>query len=499
MTSIRKISVLLFVAITLFGCKTVKIIPDKPVTGNLPERPERLSSEITIPFEIDIVTINEYINQKLPSGLIHSGSGSEGNTKKFSYEIYRNKPVVFNAQGNELIFKVPIDIKARGSYKACIGFWRDGDCCSTPKPFGKGCLTSGVTQTEHGDASPTVDVELRVKLAIQEDYTVKAETYLKGNLSGNTHLHIDLIGNLIRININIKDELEKPLQKFVKDYQKEIDKKVAELVQKYDVKNEVSKYWVQVGQPIKLGDFWLKSEPQKVIFENLNAKDNKLRLALGLASKLEIVSEKPQDFNNPLPNLSLNENTEGRFNIHLPASATFNSLEEVFKKEIIGKEHNKDGIKVKLNAVDLQGVKLNNTSLLLIKANVKGKAKSKRFKGDMYFTALPAIDTVNKIVFIEDFKIEPNTNSFLINNGLPFLIDNFYYNDLKNKLKYSYQNDYSKYYDLINEKLKNIEIDNLIINGSLEQLTVPGFYIDQESLDLLLIAKGKLKTTLKLE
>lgn len=79
------------------------------------------------------------------------------------------------------------------------------------------------------------------------------------------------------------------------------------------------------------------------------------------------------------------------------------------------------------------------------------------------------------------------------------MIDNFYYNDLKEKLKYSYQKDYTKAYDLINDNLKNIEIDNLIINGNLEQLLVPGFYIDQESLDLLLIAKGKLKTTAKLE
>ncbi|WP_192349033.1 DUF4403 family protein [Algoriphagus sp. Y33] len=492
MTSIRKFSILLFVAITLFGCKTAKIIPDKPVTGNLPERPERLSSEITIPFEIDINSINEYINQKLPSGQIESGSGSSGNTTRFSYQIYRNKPVVFSAQGNELIFKVPIDIRARGSYTACIGYWHHGRCRSSP-------ISPGVTTTEHGDASPTVDIELRVKLAIQEDYTMKAETYLKGSLSGNTHLHIDLIGNLIRINIDIKDKLEKPLQKFVRDYQQEIDKKVAELVQQYDIKTEVNKYWVQVGQPMELGDFWLKSEPQKVIFENLNANDNKLRLALGLASKLEVVSQKPPDFNSPLPNLTLNENTEGLFNIYLPASTTFNSLEEILKREVVGKEYNKDGVKIKLNSIDLQGVKLTNTSLLLIKANVKGKAKSKRFKGDMYFTALPTIDTTNKLVFVEDFRIEANTNSFLINNGLPFLINNFYYNDLKNMLKYSYQEDYSKYYDLINDKLKNIEIDNLVINGTLEQLIVPGFYIDQESLDLLLIAKGKLTTIFKLE
>jgi hypothetical protein len=423
MAYFNKLSILLFIIIASFGCKTVKIIPDKPISGNFSERSERLSSEITIPFEMDIKFINEYLNQKLPSGQIEGGSGSSGNTTRYSYQIYRNKPVSFSAVGNELIFKVPIDIRARGSYTACLGFWRNGDCCSTPNPFGRGCATSGIRQTENGDASPTVDIELRVKLAIQEDYTVKAETYLKGSLSGSTHLRIDLIGNLIRINIDIKDKLEKPLQKFVKDYQGEIDKRVAELVQQYDIKNEISNYWQQIGQPIRIGDFWLKATPHKIIFENLNATDNKLRLALGVASKLEVVSVKPQDYTSPVPKLSLNENTVGQFNIYLPASISFSSIKEVLKNEIVGKQYNKDGIKVKLNAVNLNGVKLTNTSLLLISANVKGKAKFKRFKGDLYFTALPAIDTINKVVFINDFKIEPSTNSFLINNGLPFLVD----------------------------------------------------------------------------
>ncbi|WP_027381406.1 DUF4403 family protein [Chryseobacterium daeguense] len=498
MIPLNKLIALFFVIVTLISCKTVEIKPE-PITGNLPERPERLNSEITIPFEMDIQAINEYMNQKLPSGMIANGKGESGNTTKYSYEVYRNKPVVFNAVGNELIFKVPIDIKAKGSYTTCIGFWRNGRCCSTPNPFGSGCATSGIRQTENGNASPTVDVELRVKLAIQEDYTVKAETYLKGYLSGDPHLHIDLIGNLIRININIKDKLEGPLQKFVADYQKEIDKKVADLVQQYNIKNEVNKYWVYAGQPVQLGDFWLKSEPQKVIFENLNAQNNKLRVGLGIASILEITSLKPQDSSTPLPNLSLQNNMEGLFNIHLPANATFSSLEGILKKEIVGKQYDKDGVKIKLNSISLQGVKLSESSVLLIKANVKGKAKSKRFKGDVYFTALPAIDDTNKVVYIEDFKLEPNTSSYLINKGLPFLIDNFYYTDLKQKLRYSYQKDYSKYYDLINEKLKNIQLSNLIINGNLEQIKIPGFYIDKESLDLLLVANGKLNTTVKLE
>ena len=495
-----KLALMIFVTlIMLSGCKTIRILPDKPVIGNLPEKPKRLASDISFPMEIDISSVETLINQKLPSGQIAGDSRRESNTTSYSYQVYRNKPVKFTAQGNELIFKVPIDIRARGSYTACLGFWRDGDCCSTPNPFGSGCATPGVRTTEHGDAAPTVDVELRVKLEIQEDYSIKAKTYLKGVLTGDTHLHIDLIGNLIRINIDIKDKLERPLQKFVNDYQQQIDAKVAELAKQYDIKKEITTYWEDLKNPIQMGDFWLDVEPEKVIFENLNAKNNKLRIAVGFASKLQIISTKPTPSTAPLPNLTLKEDTKGEFNIYLPANTSFEYLENEAKNEIVGKKYEKNGVWVKIKDVEIKGIKLNNTSLLLIKTNIKGKAKFKRFKGDLYFTAIPSVNDETKIVSVEDFKIEANTNSFLINKGLPYLIDKFYYQELKDEMKYSYKTDYEKYYQLINNEIKEIVIDELIVNGELKELKVPGFYIDNESLELLLIANGTLVSTIKLE
>lgn len=480
------------------SCKTTRILPDEPVVGNLPERPERLNSQISLPMEIDIKTIQNYINENLPQGQIARGNGSSGNTTRYNYQVYRNKPASFTAKGNELIFRIPIDIKARGSYTACVGVWCDGDCCSTCNPIGNGCLTPGLRQTEHGDASPTVIVELGVKLKIQEDYSVKADTYLKGEVSGDTHLHIDLIGNLIRINIDIKDKLEDPLQDFIRDYSAEIDKKVTELVNNYDLKAEVNNFWNDVKEPVALGDFWLSIKPQKVIFENLNAQDGKLRIGVGFASKLEVVDTKPTIENNPLPNLELTQSTEGKFNIYVPASTTFNTLTLRAKEEVVGVQYEKDGVKVKIKDIDIKGVGLNNVGALLIKVNVKGRTKfTSRFKGNLYFTAIPSINDELKEVSISDFKIEANTNNFLINNGLPYLIDNYYYDELKEKLKFSYLEEHTKYTNLINNELKEIVVDNIVINGVLENLNVPGIYVDQNGMEVLLIANGKLSSTIR--
>jgi hypothetical protein len=495
---IQNLALSLIFLLLIISCRTVRI-PDKPVGGNLQEPPRMMNSQINLPIEIDLKTIESYINNKLPKGLINSGSGSEGNSTHYSYEVYRNKPLKFSVEGCELVFKVPIDLKVKGSYTTCLGFWRNGNCCSTPNPYNGGCATPGATKTLTGETSPTVDVELRLKLEMQPDYTLKVKTYLNGNISGDTKLHVNLIGDLIKIHIDIKDKLEQPLKEFIDTYQLEIDKQVADMLGQYDIKKMAAQYWDQLQDPVPLGDFWLEVYPMKVIFENPNVKNEKLRIAIGIMTQLQVVSEKPEYAKRPLPNISIGAKTYNEFNLYLPVTANYDKLEDIIKKEVLGKMYSKSGISLIINDVNIQGVQLNNTNTLLISLDVKGKAETKKFKGALYFTALPGIDSVNKAIFLEDFKLETSTNSFLINHGLPFLLDNFFYKEVKKSFSYSYKEDYEKYIKLINDKLTNIQMDQFVLQGYLNKIELPGFYIDKESLSLLLIAKGVLTSTIKLD
>jgi len=81
--------ILVVISVALMSsCKTTRIIPEEPVVGNLTERPERLNSQISLPMEIDIKAIENYINEKLPNGEIAKGKGEKGNSTKYSYNIY---------------------------------------------------------------------------------------------------------------------------------------------------------------------------------------------------------------------------------------------------------------------------------------------------------------------------------------------------------------------------------------------------------------------------
>lgn len=493
----------LVILIISSSCRTVRILPDQPVTGNLPERPQRLPSEISVPLEIDISSVESLINAKLPYGRIASEEKRENSEFSFRYEVYRNRPVNLSAQGDELIFRIPIDIRARGTYTKCLGSWYNGRCYTVKKRVFSSSLLGikpqevripGATITEHADASPSVDVELRIKLEMRGDYSIKTKTYLRGTLSGDTHLHMDLFGDLFRINIDVSDKLEKPLQKFVQKYQNEIDERITALVDDYDLKTKVAQYWRELENPLPLDDLWLKIQPQKVLFENLNGQSDKLRAALGITAKLEIVNEKPMTPYRPLPNLTFNHNMQGFFNVYLPASVDFEFLEKKVLLEVIGKEYKYDKATVEILDLDMQGVRLNNVSAILIKVYVEGKYKFIRFGGDLYFTAIPSIDDGLKTISISDFSMEANTNNFLIDAALPFLVNKFYYEEIKEELTYSYQQEYDKFTELINNELEEIDLGQLTISGELEEITIPGLYIDAQSLEVLFLAKGLLNS-----
>jgi hypothetical protein len=476
--------------LVLSGCQSTKILPDKPAEGNLPHRHEKQISSINIPVKANIVDVEAIVNENLPIGVISSGSERVSNTTRYSYEVRRDSPVKLSQEGMDLIFRVPITIKAKGSYQACIGFWKDGSCCSTPNPFGNGCATPGLTETEHGDAAPTVDVELRTSINIKDDYTIEPKTYLKGSLSGDTHLHIDLIGNLIRININIKDKLEGPLQNFVNQYQRKIDEQIKTIVNNINSRAIVEDFWNKSQRQIQAGDFWLDISPKTIGYKNITSEGKFMRMDFSANAEIGIYDKPFAKIPKPLPPLQVLNNVSNKFHIDLPIAIKLDTISKLASSSLVGKTYNKDGIDVTIVGVSLYGARLNNVSALVAKLTIKGEAKSIRFAGDIYISAIPRLNDEKKLVYISDFKIDPNTSNFLVNNGLPFLIDSFYYKEAIELLKYSYADEYNKHLSAANEKLKRIAIGDFIINGKIDKVMSLGFYLTHDDITLNLIGDG---------
>ncbi len=496
--------------LVLHSCSTTWIELDKPVTGNLPERPPRLTSEIGVPLEIDISQIEKLINRELPSGRFINQTKKESDEITYSYQVFRNRPVKFSAEGNELVFRIPIDIRAKGTYSKCLGTWYNGRCYTIKKKWLDTDWTGGLIKSqevrvpgvvirENAHVSPSVDLELRVKLGVNADYSLDVKTKLNASLTGDKHLHMDLFGDLIRINIDFRKPLNKLLQSALGKIQGKVDQEVNKIVGEFNLREKVATYWNQLGHPIPIRDMWLKIEPEGVIFENLHVRSNKLRVGVGMYAKMEISGNKPISTVRPLPNLILNRPVDGSFQIYLPVTTEFKSLQEQVAQKVIGKVYKFNKAKLEILELEMEGVNMENVNAILVRAYIKGKYKFKRFEGNIYFKAVPSLDDGIKEVSISDFRLEAKTNSFLINAGLNYLVNSTsYYEDLKNELTYSYRREYDKFLSLINHELKEVVVNQLVINGELKGISVPGLFIDPTSLEVLLIANGNIESSVDL-
>lgn len=488
--------ILFFLVIFVFGCgQRLKV--DFPQQGKLEDLPETKESTIFLLLSIKGVQLMELVESQLPHGVVHRGSGSEGNTKNYSYEVIRNKPISFKPSGNELKFNIPLTVNASGSYTACVGFWKDGDCCSTPNPFGDGCATPGVTSTENGNTTVEIMTELTLGFSMNPDYSLDVYSSFNAVLNNNPHLSFDLIGNVIRFNISIRDEIEPQLRNYSATIDQQIKDYINSELSKIDLKEEVGRLWPKFQEPISIDDgkLYLNNDPQIVYFDNLNSANNMINLSFGIASKVSI-SDVPVKGSTPMGELIIDQKKQGGFNISLPINGSFETITDLLNTNYSDQVYTEGNNEFKINEIKMRGIILkNNKAGILLDLGFKvTKGIAKGTKGSLYITTVPAYNKEQKIIFLQDFKLTPNTNSALIDKGLNWMTNRKFYEEIIDSATYDFSEDYNEHFNTAKEAISEIILDGLTIHGTLDYLDFEGFHINNENLVLLFNARGELKT-----
>lgn len=488
--------ILLLSVIFFLGCGE-ELIVKFPQQGKLKDLTEVQESMILLPLSFKGTQLKELVESKMPSGLIHQESRRVSNTTRYSYQVLRNKPISFKPSGNEFKFNIPLTINASGSYTACAGFWRDRDCCSTPNPFGDGCATPGVRTTENGNTTVEIMAELIVGFNMKPDYTLDVNSSFNAVLNNNPHLSFDLIGNLIRFNISIRDEIEPELRNYSAEIDREIKKYINSELSKINLKEEVGKLWPQFQEPLSIaeGELFINNDPQKVYFNNLNSANDMINLSFGISSKVS-VSDVPIKGSTPMGDLIIDQKKQGGFNISLPVTGSFETLTDLLDEEYAGQVYSEGDNEFEIDEIGLRGIILeSNKAGILIDIEfevTKGIAKSTY--GSLYITAVPAYNKEGKMIYLQDFKLTPDTNSALIDKGLNWMANKKYYKQIIESATYDFSQDYNEIYDKAKVTISEISLDGLTIRGTLDYLDFQGFHIDDENLVLLFGAKGELKT-----
>ena len=483
-------------AVMLTGCAKKIDIPDIQ-SGVFSQLPSPEESTIIIPLSVGVDDIIVIANRHLPRGeLYNSGTIRDGNTTRYSYSVHRNQDISIMTNDNELRFEVPLTINAQGSYTACIGYWHNGRCCSAPNPFGD-CIP-GITETEHGNTEIGILAHLIASININSDYSMGLDIAVNATLTNNPHLRLDLIGNLIRINISIRDRIEPLLRDYTNEIDQNITQELQELFAELQLKERVIELWTNIQEAVPVGDtgLWLKATPQKLYFENVYGSEGKLNLSFGIGSFLEVSEDKTSHNVPPPQNLTIVEGRSGGFSVYLPVKASFERMTRIFSKAINSMEIEKGGHLIEFTGGRISGLALEEgTSALLVELKILIKeGLFNRTKGSVYVTSIPAYDRERQILYVSDFKLTPETNSVLVNEGLPWLTDRFFYEDVLSKLRYDFSNDHKTLVQAMQTAIEEIQLGPVTINGQLYDASFDSIHINSKEAILLLSAQGSLTT-----
>lgn len=470
--------------IALSGCAT-KINPMPPQAGAF-DKPVPGKTTVFVPVGIDLQAIERLVNDNFPNGQLHADSGRSGNSLEYDYQVYRRGNIAVAASDGKLNLTVPIYAKARATKVICLGWWSGGRC--------RGGKTS-----EHADTEARADGIIDLHLSVSPDYTVKVTADTKLELRNRPHLHMDLFGSAIRINIDITDKIQSTINSTVPKLRDMVQAQIDRQLQTVDLRKVVNDYWPTLQQPIEAGDAWVQFVPEKVVFRGFHSDParRQLRVGLGVQGELRVSLTKPDAVLAAIPPVEPTSQSDAVFSVLVPVHSAFVDLERELNAKVGGLQLRDDRNYVKIDQVRLNGTVLDGKAAILVGVKFHGGRDVswydrflKRVKGTLYFVAAPEYDAAKRVIYADDFDMTADTSSAILNAGLPWLIQ-LKKDQIRQSLQYELGPQIDKIRNLLEAELgAGRDVGPATIFGTVRDLGFGGFYVDGDEIELYVNASG---------
>jgi len=365
---------LLLLAVTLCSCAGGKALTaERPRDEAFRTALKKETSTLNIPLEITTDELARVLNQTIRRELYKGSTRTKGMTA----DVVRNGPIVVSAADDFLYVTLPISMS----------------------------LSYGMFEI------PAISVKLKFKATAgaTPDWRLKTEIYYQG-LSDLLAEEVG-IGPLSFKPRSIVEGFTQPVQKVVSDL---IAQKINELI---PLKPLVAKVWERAQKPVLLDrnyNAWLKLTPREVMMYPLYARNNRVKLSVGMSTYAELVvgPEPAARPSLPLPNLTLVNSFDKTFRIALNADLFYKDLRAIAAPQLLDKRFDSDGKSIVIKDFDLYG----NGDKLVIKLQTQGA-----LDGVFYLTARPVFNLQTNIFSVEDVDFDMQTQDLLLRSADWFL------------------------------------------------------------------------------
>ena len=433
------------IAATLCSCAGAKpLMADRPRDEAFRTVLKKETSTLNIPIEMSADEFAGILNQTIRKELYKGSTKASGLTA----DVARNGPITVSADDNYLYITLPLAMS----------------------------LSYGMFETR---AIP-LKLKFKATVGITPDWQLRPEIYYQG-LS-------DLLAEEIGVGPfsfkprGIVEGIVQPVQKMLSDL---IAKKINDL---FPLKTRVAKVWDSARKPIPIGEnynAWLKLTPREVMLYPLYARNNRIRLSVGVSTFAELVvgpEPLPQSLP-PLPNLKISNTFDKTFRIDLNADLFYKDLRAIAEPLLLNKRFDSDGKSVFVKDFDLYG----NGDMLVVKLETQGS-----LEGVFYLTAKPVFNPQTSVFSVEDVDFDMQTQSLLMRSADWFLHSAIRF-VIQEKLNMNLTRQLEKSRQMAGKSLAHLPLmEHLFIKGDIRDLKFKDVIVLRDKISIQVYTEGEI-------
>jgi len=277
------------------------------------------------------------------------------------------------------------------------------------------------------------------------------------------------------------EEITQPLQRTLSDL---INRK---LNGKFPLESRVAGIWNDVQKPILLDrnyNAWLVVTPREVLLYPLYARNNRVKLSVGLKSFAELVMgpEPPARAPVPLPGLKPANGADRTFRVALNTDLYYRDILNIASPLLLNKELGNNGKSVILKDLDLFG----NGDRLIIKVETTGS-----LNGIFYLTCRPVFDPRTGVFSVEDVDFDIQTRSLLLKSA-DWFIHGSIRDSIREKLNMNLTQRLAQARELAGKAMARVNLaENVFFTGNIKSLRLNDVIVQKDKLSIQVCAEGE--------
>ncbi|WP_309498056.1 DUF4403 family protein [Sulfurovum sp.] len=462
--------------------------------------PPQSTSTITLPIQLDLEVLENYLNEVLPKDLADINEQNIVCVKPQYFKTTgvpkcRRDGFKIKCKKNSLkirtVPKIKCDVKGWVKRNGKISITGQGKILKFAVPV-KAQVSANAKISETAKATAVIHIDVKPHINKDWEISVDMAPDIKWSKSPTIKL-------LEVVKITLQSKVEPKLKKKMEAFVKKVPQHLADL----KIKEKVHTVWKDLQEPIKLDDktdIYLLFKPKEVSYSGLNITNNMLQTTISAEGKTHIVLGNPTSVDcekSKLCTLGTIPNQKGKFNFHLPVSISYQELLSISKENYL-KDYSIDFIESALPGVlkiSDPKIEKSTSGTLSISAHINYDNRSAWLKaidifnwfdvdGDITFKGTPRIDKKSRCLVLEKLVYDSTTNSDLFD----LLVDAAELEPLSSYFATLMKFEFGKKIDdaviQANQALSSYSKDDLTVSASLHMASIDNLVVNDEKITI---------------